>query len=128
MITRIKSLGEDYIPALLFHIFLPLSPIAIEYLYNKQILETSIVISISIYCFSLIVSTKSKFIFGTYIIVGALQGFYYGAVPKGSYFKIFSFQFWMLVLIILIQFVEKYRTHYIGSEPLLAINLKKEAK
>lgn len=126
---RIKGLSEqwsEYILCLLLHMVLPLLPLLMEYLFTKNISESSLSITTAIYSISIGLSSKNKAMFGYCILVGVLFSAIYGVAVSQTALEIniSTFCFVALSTVFLFHAAERYNRHVVDCQSFLLFNDK----
>jgi len=122
---------QHFIVSLLFHLCLPLLPLVVEYMFTGNLSQKSLVLTGSIYCFTIAVSSKYMFIFAAYLLIGIILSFYYGVcqIQVAEVFPIHTnLTFWAVVLVFLTHAIERWRRHCILCEPYIIFQVEKENK
>ncbi|MBM9500115.1 hypothetical protein JWG44_07615 [Leptospira sp. 201903071] len=119
---------QSFILSILLNQTLPLIPLVIELFYKKTILQSSLVLTASIYSFTLGIVSINQMYFGFSILVGLLSGCYYGSVlqtdnalPLQS-----NLSFWLIALMFLLHTIERFDRHINNREPFFLFNTKED--
>ena len=126
---RIKGLNDqwsEYILCLLLHMILPLLPLLMEWLFTRNISESSLSITTAIYSISIGLSSKNKAMFGYCILIGVLFSAIYGVtVSQNSLaIDISAFCFIALLTVFLFHAAERYNRHVVDCQSFLLFSDK----
>lgn len=106
---------EEYFLCMLFHLFLPLLPLALECWFLGKISSMSLMLTTSIYAISIGNSSKIKSLFGINIMLGLIFAAVFGGVMNGGQVPHHSELFAKIAIlcIFLSSSIERFSTHII---------------
>jgi len=123
-----KENYQSFLASIALHQLLPLIPLFIEYKYLGFITDKSMTMTASIYAFSIGVSSRSQATLGLCILIGILMSASYGAVQKCTIDNHPEFYelnaFWLIIVVFLIHFIERFRRHINEDEEFILIKRK----
>ncbi|OBX88681.1 hypothetical protein [Haemophilus haemolyticus] len=103
---------EQLIFCIVLHILFPLIPILVEFFRQEYITEATLVITTSIYCFSLGASSKNLATFAIYLLIGVIfmsMPVTYNKQPEITNYQITSIL--TLIIVSLWHLLERYNRH-----------------
>lgn len=127
-IIKMKENVQSFLASIALHQILPLIPLVIEYKYLGFVSDRSLTMTASIYSFSIGVSSRSQATLGLCILIGILMAASYGAVKECTsenhpeFYEMLAF--WLIALVFIIHFIERYRRHIMEDEEYIIIKRK----
>ena len=116
----------NFIAAVVFFQIIPLIPLWFEWKHTGDIKMDSFTLTVSIYSFAIGFSSKYTGQLAICFLIGLmLAGAYSGNSTQSALPFYNSLAFYFLLGIFGLHLVERYRRHYIKSEPIFSINFAK---
>lgn len=110
--------------SMIFGIVLPLICFFVDVFFNNPIMEKSALIFLTIYSFSLIISTKQKLYAFMYAIAGLIFALKYGSISATKVFQLCSPITLTYIGLIFTYLVERYQIHYLNNEEFFCFTTK----
>lgn len=121
-----KDNFENFGLSILFGVILPLFCFVLDLISDNDITNKSVLVFLTIYSFTLIMTTKSKLYAFMYPIAGLLFSLKYGAIKTVEPFNLISSITLAYIGIISTYIIERYQIHFIDNEEFLLFTSKKK--
>jgi len=120
-----KDNFQHYGLSILFGILLPLVCFFMDYLYGNTITNKSVLIFLTIYSFTLIMTTKSILYVFMYAFAGLIFSLIYGSIKTAQPFYLNNSITLAYLGIIFTYLIERYQIHFVDNEEFLVFTSKK---
>jgi len=118
-IPNLPTYVENYLLCLLFHMLLPLLPIALELWQTKTVTDKSLTLAASMYSIAIGVSSRSRLLFGGSIIISILFAIDFG-ITTGQHASLpgtRSVVIWGICSVFGFHALERYNRHIVDRMP-----------
>ncbi len=104
---------QDYVACVALHLIIPLVPLAIEFIYKKDLSLRSVMLGGAMYAFSIGVASTQRAVFAVCLLIGIFMSAAYGSVNDfDSALPLWSsLSFYVIVIVFVINAIERYQRH-----------------
>lgn len=120
-----KDNFENFGLSILFGVILPLFCFVADLIFDNDITNKSVLLFLTIYSFTLIMTTKSKLYAFMYTIAGLFFSLKYGAIKTVEPFDMMSSITLAYIGIVSTYIIERYQIHFVDNEEFLLFTSKK---
>jgi len=120
-IPGLPDYWENYLLCLLFHMLLPLLPLALELWQIGNVSEKSLTLAASMYSIAIGVSSRSQLFFGITIVISIILAVAYGIAsgPQQPLPRSGTFAFGSICTVFILHTLERYNRHIVDKLPFL---------
>jgi hypothetical protein len=108
---------QNFLLCVIFHLFLPLSPLLLELWGSASITAKSATLAAAIYAITMGNSSQNKLIFGLGVLISLIFTFAYARSYDGELIGSSVASYWAIGFILLIHGIERYKRHIISQQP-----------
>jgi len=118
-IPNLPTYVENYLLCLLFHMLLPLIPIGLELWLTNTVTDNSLTLAASMYAIAIGISSRSRLLFGSSIVISILFAIDYG-ITVGQHASLpgtRSVVIWGICAVFIFHALERYNRHIVDRMP-----------
>ena len=117
---------DEFGMAVVMHMLFPLVPLLLEFVLKQRLTAGTLTLSLAMYSFAIANSTRLKFSFSTFVLIGFIAGVFYGVseakeLPDSGHQAAWS----ALVLVFVAHALERFQRHVLRGELFLEFMRKR---